>query len=201
MTNAAKIATPLWNAVQAAQATGGELQGDWRAEGISIDSRTLVPGDLFVALRGPNHDGHDHVHQALKAHAAAAMVERAADTDSAQAPLLIVPDSLEGLTALAKAARARSAARIVAVTGSVGKTGCKELVACALNAAGSVSFSAGNLNNYIGAPLSLARLPAEAAFGVFELGMNQPGEIAPLSRLTRPHVVLITNVEAVHTEF
>ena len=201
MTNAAKIAGPLWSAAQAAQATGGDLQGDWRAEGISIDSRTLVPGDLFVALRGPNHDGHDHVHQALNAHAAAAMVERVADIDSAQAPLLIVPDSLKGLTALAKAARARSAARIVAVTGSVGKTGCKELVACALNAAGSVSFSAGNLNNYIGAPLSLARLPAEAAFGVFELGMNQPGEIAPLSRLTRPHVVLITNVEAVHTEF
>ncbi len=201
MTNAAKMATPLWSAAQAAQATGGELRGDWRADGVSIDSRTLVPGDLFVALKGPNHDGHDHVRHALDAHAAAAMVERAADIASAQAPLLIVPDSLEGLIALAKAARARSAARIVAVTGSVGKTGSKDLIARALAVAGSVSLSVGNLNNYIGAPLSLARLPAEAAFGVFELGMNQPGEIAPLSRLARPHVVLVTNVEAVHTEF
>jgi len=201
MTNAAKRAAPLWSAAQAAQATGGELRGDWRADGVSIDSRTLVPGDLFVALKGPHHDGHDHVRHALDAHAAAAMVERAADIASAQAPLLIVPDSLEGLTALAKAARARSAARIVAVTGSVGKTGSKDLIARALAVAGSVSLSAGNLNNYIGAPLSLARLPAEAAFGVFELGMNQPGEIAPLSRLARPHVVLVTNVEAVHTEF
>ena len=201
MTTAGKMAAPLWSAAQAAQATGGELHGDWRADGISIDSRTLVPGDLFVALKGPHHDGHDHVRQALDAHAAAAMVECAADIANAQAPLLIVPDSLEGLTALAKAARARSAARIVAVTGSVGKTGSKELIARALAVSGSVSLSAGNLNNYIGAPLSLARLPADAAFGVFELGMNQPGEIAPLSRLARPHVVLVTNVEAVHTEF
>ena len=201
MTTAEKVAAPLWSAAQAAQATGGELIGDWRADGVSIDSRTLVPGDLFVALKGPNHDGHDHVRQALDARAAAAMVERAADFANAQAPLLIVPDSLEGLTALARAARARSTARIVAVTGSVGKTGSKDLISRALAVAGSVSLSAGNLNNYIGAPLSLARLPAEAAFGVFELGMNQPGEIAPLSRLARPHVVLITNVEAVHTEF
>jgi UDP-N-acetylmuramoyl-tripeptide--D-alanyl-D-alanine ligase len=190
----------LWSAAEAAQATGGELRGDWRADGVSIDSRTLVPGDLFVALKGPNHDGHDHVNQALVAQAAAAMVERAPDIASAETALLIVPDSLEGLNALAKAARARSTARIVAVTGSVGKTGSKELIARGLATAGAVSVSAGNLNNYIGAPLSLARLPASVAFGVFELGMNQPGEIAPLSCLARPHVVLVTNVEAVHTE-
>ena len=201
MNNTARMASALWSAAEAAQATGGELHGDWRADGVSIDSRTLTPGDLFVALKGPNHDGHDHVGQALSAQAAAAMVERAPDVGSAKTPLLIVPDSLEGLSALAKAARARSSARIVAVTGSVGKTGSKELIARALATAGSVSVSAGNLNNYIGAPLSLARLPADAAFGVFELGMNQPGEIAPLSRLARPHVVLVTNVEAVHTEF
>ena len=209
MSDRSKTGAALWSAAEAADATGGESRGDWRAEGVSIDSRTLMAGDLFVALKGPNHDGHDHVAQALGAHAAAAMIERAAaamverapDIESAPAPLLIVPDSLEGLAALAKAARARSTARIVAVTGSVGKTGTKELIARALATAGRVSVSAGNLNNYIGAPLSLARLPAEAAFGVFELGMNQPGEIAPLSRLARPHVVLVTNVEAVHTEF
>ena len=191
----------LWSAAQAASATGGQAHGDWRAEGVSIDSRTLAPGDLFVALKGSNHDGHDHVTAALGGHAAAAMVERAPDHNNRAAPLLIVPDSLDGLYALAGAARARCSARIIAVTGSVGKTGSKELLAHALATAGRVSLSAGNLNNYIGAPLSLARLPADATYGVFELGMNQPGEIAPLSRLARPHVVLITNVEAVHTEF
>ena len=206
----------LWSAAQAVDATGGKTVGDWCANGVSIDSRTLAPGDLFVALKGPNHDGHDHVRAALNSHAAAAMVTHAPDAASvaggantanvanACGPLLIVPDSFDGLYALAKAARDRSNARIIAVTGSVGKTGSKELLARALAPMapeGRVSVSAGNLNNYIGAPLSLARLPAEAEFGVFELGMNQPGEIAPLSRLVRPHVVLITNVEAVHTEF
>ena len=191
----------LWSADQAIIATGGEAHGDWQADGVSIDSRTLSPGDLFVALKGPNHDGHDHVAAALDAQAAAAMVEHAPDTGATPGPLLIVPDSFDGLYALAKAARTRSSARIIAVTGSVGKTGSKELLARALAPAGRVSLSAGNLNNHIGAPLSLARLPVEAEYGVFELGMNQPGEIAPLSRLARPHVVLITNVEAVHTEF
>ena len=197
----------LWSAAQAVDATGGKTVGDWRANGVSIDSRTLAPGDLFVALKGPNHDGHDHVRAALNRHAAAAMVVHAPDTASVEVgkgPLLIVPNSLDGLYALAKAARDRSNARIIAVTGSVGKTGSKELLARALVPMvpeGRVSVSAGNLNNYIGAPLSLARLPADAEFGIFELGMNQPGEIAPLSRLVRPNVVLITNVEAVHTEF
>jgi len=192
-------AAALWSAAQAASATGGEARGEWRADGVSIDSRTLAPGDLFVALKGPNHDGHDHIQAALSAQAAAAMVERA--PDGLAAPLLIVPDTLEGLVALARAARARSEARVVAVTGSVGKTGSKDLIARALATAGPVSVSAGNLNNHIGAPLSLARLPADAAYGVFELGMNHAGEIAPLSRLVRPHVVLVTNVEAVHMEF
>ena len=132
MNNTARMASALWSAAEAAQATGGELHGDWRADGVSIDSRTLTPGDLFVALKGPNHDGHDHVGQALNAQAAAAMVERAPDVGSAETSLLIVPDSLEGLSDLAKAARARSSARIVAVTASVGKTGSKELIALAL---------------------------------------------------------------------
>ena len=189
----------LWSAAQAAQATGGEARGEWCADGISTDSRTLSPGDLFVALRGYNHDGHDHVEAAISAQAAAAIVERV--PDNLAAPLLIVPDTLEGLVALARAARARSQARIVAVTGSVGKTGSKDMIARALATAGTVTFSTGNLNNYIGAPLSLARLPQDAAYGVFELGMNHTGEIAPLSRLLRPHITLVTNVEAVHTEF
>ena len=117
----------LWSAAQAAQATGGEARGEWCADGISTASRTLSPGDLFVALRGYNHDGHDHVEAAISAQAAAAIVERV--PDNLAAPLLIVPDTLEGLVALARAARARSQARIVAVTGSVGKTGSKDMIA------------------------------------------------------------------------
>lgn len=189
----------LWSATQATQATGGEARGEWCADGISIDSRTLSPGDLFVALKGSNHDGHDHVGAAISAQAAAAIVERV--PDNLTAPLLIVPDTLQGLVALARAARARSQARIIAVTGSVGKTGTKDMIARALATSGKVTFSAGNLNNHIGAPLSLARLTEDSSFGVFELGMNHAGEIAPLSRLLRPHVVLVTNVEAVHMEF
>jgi UDP-N-acetylmuramoyl-tripeptide--D-alanyl-D-alanine ligase len=201
MNGAANISAPLWRAAEAADATGGEARGEWRASGVSIDSRSIAPGDLFVALKGPNHDGHDHVGAAFAAQAAAAMVEHAPEGLAEPAPLLVVPDTLDGLAALGRAARARSPARIVAVTGSVGKTGSKDLIARALATAGRTSVSAGNLNNNIGAPLSLARLPAEAAFGVFELGMNHAGEIAPLSHLVRPHVVLVTNVEAVHTEF
>ncbi len=189
----------LWSATQATQATGGEARGEWCADGVSTDSRTLCPGDLFVALKGANHDGHDHVEAAISAQAAAAIVERA--PDNLTAPLLIVPDTLEGLVALARAARARSQARIIAITGSVGKTGTKDMIARAMATADTVTCSVGNLNNHIGAPLSLARLPQDIAYGVFELGMNHAGEIAPLSRLLQPHVVLVTNVEAVHTEF
>jgi len=192
------MSTQLWSASEAAQATGGKTTGSWDASGVSIDSRAVSAGDLFVAIKGPNHDGHAFVADAVARHASAAMVER--DMPEVDAGLLIVPDTLDGLWALAAAARARSHARIVAITGSVGKTGTKELLASALAACGPTTASAGNLNNHYGAPLSLARLPREAAFGVFELGMNQPGEIAPLSELVKPHVALITTIEAVHTE-
>lgn len=192
------MSTQLWSAQEAAIATGGETAGGWTASGVSIDSRAVNAGDLFVAIKGPHHDGHAFVADAVARDASAAMVTH--DMPEIDAGLLIVPDTLEGLWALAAAARARSNARIIAVTGSVGKTGTKELLAQALAAIGPTTASAGNLNNHYGAPLSLARLPREAAFGVFELGMNQPGEIAPLSRLVKPHVALITTIEAVHTE-
>ena len=191
---------PLWTSAEAAAATGGRVGAPWTVDGVSIDSRKTEAGDLFVALAGPNHDGHDFVDAAFERAAAAAMVARRPAKHPGGAPLLIVVDTFEGLRALAAQARARSAARIVAVTGSVGKTGTKELLAAALARGGRTAASAGNLNNHIGTPLSLARLPREAAYGVFEIGMNHAGEIEPLSRLVRPHVALITTVAAVHTE-
>ncbi|HJU17555.1 MAG TPA: Mur ligase family protein, partial [Stellaceae bacterium] len=192
---------PLWTAASAAAATGGVAVGDWAASGVSIDSRTAGAGDLFVALCGPNRDGHDFVRAAFERGAAAAVVARDVADLPTEAPVLRVADTLAALGALAAAARERSRARIVAVTGSVGKTGTKEALALALAACGPTAASAGSLNNHWGVPLSLARLPAEAAYGVFELGMNHPGEIAALTRLVRPHVAVITTVEPAHLGF
>ena len=192
----------LWIAEDARAATGGRLSGPaWAAAGVSIDSRTVQPGDLFVALAGPNHDGHDHVAGALAAGAAAALVHRVPAGLADDAPLLVVADTMEGLQALGTAARARSAAAIVAVTGSVGKTGTKEMLGRALGEQGPTHATTGNLNNHWGVPLSLARMPREARFGIFELGMNHPGELTPLTRMVRPHVAIITTVESVHAAF
>jgi UDP-N-acetylmuramoyl-tripeptide--D-alanyl-D-alanine ligase len=194
--------SPLWTSTDAVRATGGEAFGPaWQATGVSIDSRTLAAGDLFVALKGPNQDGHDHVATSLAAGAAAALLQRRpADLPDA-APLLLVEDSLAGLGCLAVAARQRCRACIIAVTGSVGKTGSKEMLKLALGGESTTHASLGSLNNHWGVPLSLARLPAAARFGVFELGMNHPGEIAPLAEMVRPDIAIITSVEAVHLEF
>lgn len=167
--------------------------------GISIDSRTLSPGDAFFAIMGENSDGHDYVEKAIAAGAALAVVARdKADRFGPDAPLLLVDDVLGGLTDLARAARARSKAGIVAVTGSVGKTTTKEALRLALGADGETHASAASYNNHWGVPLSLARLPQEARYGVFEIGMNHPGEITPLVKLVRPQVAIITTVEPVH---
>ena len=192
---------PLWTSAEAASATGGLARGPWNATGVSIDSRSVEAGDLFVALAGPYHDGHDFVQAAFDRAAAAAMVSRQPQLQPEDAPLLLVVDTFEGLRTLADQARERSDAHIVAITGSVGKTGTKELLAAALASCGNTLASAGNLNNHIGVPLSLARLPRGAAYGVFEVGMNHPGEIGPLSRLLRPHTALVTTIAAAHTEF
>jgi UDP-N-acetylmuramoyl-tripeptide--D-alanyl-D-alanine ligase len=193
--------TALWTAADAAAATGGSTLTEWAATGVSIDTRDLAVGDLFVALHGPNHDGHDFVAAALRGGAAAAMVDRAIPQLPAASPLLDVADSLAGLAALGAAGRSRSAAQIIAVTGSVGKTGTKEALRLALASSGPTYASAGGLNNHWGAPLSLARLPQQACYGVFELGMNHSGEIANLTRLVRPHVAVITTVEPAHLGF
>ena len=191
----------LWTSAAAARATGGQNNRSWSASGVAIDSRQIERGDLFVALVGERFDGHDFVADAFARGAAAAVVSRQPANVAGDRPLLAVPDTMAALTALGAAARARTNAKIVAITGSVGKTGTKEALRLALAAQGSTTATAGNLNNQIGVPLSLARMPEDAAFGVFELGMNRPGEIAVLSRLVRPHVAIITTIESVHTEF
>ena len=193
--------TPLWTAQDAAVATGGLSASDWAATGVSIDTRSLSAGDLFVALRGPNHDGHDFVAAALARGAAAAVVDRDIPDLPMAAPLLRVADTLAGLAALGAAARERTSGRVIAVTGSVGKTGTKEALRLALAACGPTFASAGGLNNHWGAPLSLARTPPAAAYGIFELGMNHPGEIGVLTRVVRTHVAVITTVEPAHLGF
>ncbi|TNF22436.1 MAG: UDP-N-acetylmuramoyl-tripeptide--D-alanyl-D-alanine ligase [Rhodobacteraceae bacterium] len=189
----------LWTAAEAAEATGGRVTSGWQATGVSIDTRTLQPGDLFVALKDAR-DGHDFVAQALETGAAAALVSRIPEGVSQDAPLLIVDAVLPALEALGRAARARTKARVIAVTGSVGKTSTKEMLRGVLSAFGRTHASVASYNNHWGVPLTLARMPAETGFAVIEIGMNHPGEIAPLSRLARPHVAMITTVAAAHLE-
>ena len=169
--------------------------------GVSIDSRTLEPGDLFFAIRGAQHDGHDHVARAFESGAAAAVVSRERTTRlAAFGPLFAVEDTLNAMERLGVAARARSKARIVAVTGSVGKTTAKEMLRAMLTACGETHASAASYNNHWGVPLTLARMAANARFGVFEMGMNHAGEIAPLTRMARPHAALVTTIAPVHIE-
>ncbi|WP_171231252.1 UDP-N-acetylmuramoyl-tripeptide--D-alanyl-D-alanine ligase [Ruegeria sp. HKCCA4812] len=189
----------LWTASEAAAATGGQATTDWTANGVSIDTRTLRPGDLFVALKAAR-DGHDFVAQALEKGADAALVSRVPDDVPEGAPLLIVKDVQAGLEALGKAARARTDARVVGVTGSVGKTSTKEMLATILETQGKTHASVASYNNHWGVPLTLARMPRDTEFAVIEIGMNHPGEIAPLAEQARPHVALVTTVAAVHLE-
>ena len=169
--------------------------------GVSIDSRTLEAGDLFFAIRGDAHDGHDHVARAFEAGAAAAVISRErAPQLAALGPAFVVEDTLKAMERLGVAARARSKAKIVVVTGSVGKTTAKEMLRAMLTACGATHASAASYNNHWGVPLTLARMPADARFGVFEMGMNHAGEIAPLTRMARPHVALVTTIAPVHIE-
>lgn len=189
----------LWTGQAIAAATGGRLARDFAATGVSIDTRTLEPGDLFVALTDVR-DGHDFVRAALDRGASGALVVRVPPGCGADDPLVIVPDVLAGLTALGRAGRARAAARVVAVTGSVGKTSTKEMLRVVLSGRGRVHAAEASYNNHWGVPLTLARLPADADFAVIEIGMNHPGEIAPLARLAEPHVALVTTIGTAHME-
>jgi UDP-N-acetylmuramoyl-tripeptide--D-alanyl-D-alanine ligase len=196
------VSAALWTDIDAASATGGRSNRPWSARGVSIDSRAIAPGDLFVALKGETHDGHDHVAAALAAGAVAALVSRVPDNLPSDGALLLVPDTLTALARLGIAARARvGGVRIAAITGSVGKTSTKDALRLVLATQASTHAAAASFNNHIGVPLTLARMPPDAAFAVFEVGMNHPGEIAPLARMIRPELALVTTVEAVHTEF
>lgn len=189
---------PLWTAREAARATGGRLVGaeDWNATGVSIDTRTLERGDLFVALKD-QRDGHDFVPAAEKAGAVASIVAR---EDAGTGPRLVVPDVLEALQRLGVTARDRSAALRVGVTGSVGKTSVKEAIAAVFRAAGRAHSSVKSYNNHWGVPLTLARMPKDTQRAVFEMGMNHAGEIAALTTQVQPHIALITRIAPAHLE-
>jgi UDP-N-acetylmuramoyl-tripeptide--D-alanyl-D-alanine ligase len=194
----------LWRQAELIAALGSPPSAPLSASvgGVSIDSRTLGPGDLFFAIRGDAHDGHDHVARALEAGASAAVVSRErAPQLAAFGPMFAVDDTLKAMQALGVAARARSGAKIVAVTGSVGKTTAKEMLRAMLTACGLTHASAASYNNHWGVPLTLARMPADARFGVFEMGMNHAGEITPLTRMARPHAALVTTIAPVHIEY
>ncbi len=188
----------LWTSVEAEAATLGSASKNFAVRGLSIDTRTLKEGDLFVALKG-ERDGHDFVNAAFEAKAGAALVSRA--LPGAKGPLLSVADTQRGLEDLARAARARSDAKILAVTGSAGKTTTKEILLLCCNSLGRTHASAASYNNHWGVPLSLASLPRDAEYGVFEIGMNHAGEIRNLVSFVRPHVALITTIAPAHLEF
>jgi UDP-N-acetylmuramoyl-tripeptide--D-alanyl-D-alanine ligase len=187
----------LWDADAAARAMGGTASAGFQASGAEIDSRDVAEGDLFFAMKGEAMDGHRFVEAAFAKGAAAVVVERPVD-----GPHILVDDTFRALELLGQAARDRSEAVIVGVTGSVGKTGVKEALFEALDRSsrGAAHRSVKSYNNHVGVPLSLARMPARAKFGVFEMGMNHAGEIAALTRQVRPHVAVITTIAPAHIE-
>jgi UDP-N-acetylmuramoyl-tripeptide--D-alanyl-D-alanine ligase len=189
--------TALWTSAAIAAATGGRESAPFAVAGVTFDSREVTPGDLFVALRGAHADGHDHAAAALANGAAGCLSER-----GVPGPHVRVADTMVALRSLGAAARARTSATILGVTGSVGKTGCKEALRSAFPrmAPDRTHASEKSYNNHSGVPLSLARMPAEARFGVFEMGMNHKGEIAALTAQVLPHVALITTIAPAHIE-
>ncbi|MDV7340039.1 UDP-N-acetylmuramoyl-tripeptide--D-alanyl-D-alanine ligase [Terasakiella sp. A23] len=190
----------LWTNSEAALATDGTPFGEWECTGISIDSRSVEKGDLFIAIKGPSFDGHDYVKSALMAGASAAIVSHIPKECRQHDNLLLVRDTTKALEDLAIAARARSKAKFIAVTGSVGKTGVKEALASVLSEQGKTHATVGNLNNHFGLPLTLARMPKDCAYGVMELGMNHAGELTLLSNMAKPDAAIITTIASAHLE-
>ena len=194
----------LWTSAAMVDAMHATTQGALPAgiTGISIDTRTIKPGDAYFAIKGDVHDGHAFVEAALKAGAGLAVVEAAQrDKFPADARLLVVDDVLAALVELGIASRARLTAPIIAITGSVGKTSTKEALRRVLEAQGKTHASVASFNNHWGVPLTLARCPADVRFAIFEIGMNHAGEIETLVKMVRPHFAVITTVEPVHLEF
>ena len=206
---------PLWTAFEIAAATDGEVYGSFAATGVAFDSREVGPGDLFVALKGETTDGHRFVDAAFAQGAAGALVSEPiaqphvlVHEDDLPSDLIghahvLVKDSFAGLNALGRTSRARTDARIIGVTGSVGKTGTKEALYAALDRSvpGGAHRSVKSYNNHTGVPLSLSRMPAATRFGVFEMGMNHSGELAELTRLVRPHIAIVTAIAPAHSAF
>ena len=193
----------IWTSTDVSKATGGQLSGvpeQWRATGISMDSRTTNKGDLFIALVSDAGDGHDYVAQAFERGAVAAIVSHKSEALDGDAPLVLVKDTMEAMKDMADAARSRTGARIIAVTGSVGKTGTKEMLGHAFSAQGQTHYSRSSYNNHIGVPFSLASMHAGSDYGVFEIGMNHPGEIVPLTAQVQPDIAIITTIAEVHAE-
>lgn len=190
--------TQLWTSADIAAATGGREGDPFAATGVTFDSREVRAGDLFIAMRGETTDGHRYIARAIAAGAAGVVAEEMVD-----APQVTVADSFAALQALARAARERTGATIIGVTGSAGKTGTKEALAAALErtAPGATHRSVKSYNNHTGVPLSLARMPAASRFGVLEMGMNHAGELSGLTRIVRPHVAVITTIAPAHQEF
>ena len=185
----------LWSSADLREATGGAVDKTFDAAGISIDTRTIRPGDLFIALVGENGDGHDHAAAAIGAGAAGVMVHR---TVAGVSPCILVDDTLAGLTRLGGFARARFSGRVAAVTGSVGKTTVKEMSRQILSSFAPTHAATASHNNHWGVPLTLARIPWDAVYCILEIGTNHAGEIAPLAQLSEPHVAVITTIEAAH---
>ncbi|WP_446653572.1 UDP-N-acetylmuramoyl-tripeptide--D-alanyl-D-alanine ligase [Blastomonas sp.] len=185
----------LWTASELAEATGGTASAEFEVTGVAFDSREIQPGDLFIAMRGEATDGHLFIDRAMAAGAAGVICEQPIDH-----PHVLVADSAAALTALGHAARARTSATVIGVTGSAGKTSTKEALFHALDrmVPGAVHRSVKSYNNHVGVPLSLARMPRDARFGVFEMGMNHAGELAELTRIVRPHIALITTIAPAH---
>ena len=191
----------LWNADIVGQVTQGKAYGDWGANAICIDTRKISKGDIFVAFKGAV-DGHDYVSQALKAGANAAIVEYIPKNISPEdCNLVVVKDSTQAIKDLAEFNRRRTEAKIIAVTGSVGKTSTKEALYAAFSALGKAYCSQGNYNNELGLPISLASLPQAAEYAIFEMGMNHAGELERLTKLLQPDAAIITSVEPVHLEY
>ena len=188
----------LWTSEEIAQATNGKASSSFDVTGVTFDSREVGPGDLFLALKGETTDGHRFLDQAFAQGAAGAIV-----SEPTPHPQVLVGDTTAALDALGIAARARMSGKVIGVTGSVGKTGTKEALFAALDRVdpGCAHRSVKSYNNHTGVPLSLARMPREARFGVFEMGMNHAGELAQLTRLVRPHVAIVTTIAPAHMGF
>jgi len=184
----------LWTSQEIAFATQGQVSGDFSVTGVSIDTRTLEPGDLFIALKGPKADGHDHIESAMKAGAAGVLTEK----PLADVPSIVVKDTMVALQDLGAYSRARAQGKIVGITGSFGKTGSKEALKFLLSKQAPTSGTISSFNNHWGVPLTLARLYADDAYGVFELGMNHAGELTDLSKQVKPHLAVITTLGETH---